>query len=240
MKIRSCFEIKYSCLSSSPRKPPAIGNLSDVLRQLFCDHIFQCTSVLSFKRALYKSPVRNRVLILVFQEAAILDLTGKEVTFLIKKSLSGRVGWKIMPEDDNLNLKINATILEQVMARIRWKQKLGTNLDMGIKSIKNCNQAVKKGLTKIPLQGHAVFWRGGPGKNVNCDTIIILSNITLVSSSSYTLIFNHASKIYIFILLPKSQLTWLIVEKGLIEVSESAGNVSGVFGDVEQRGSRSQ
>lgn len=62
------------------------------------------------------------MLIPVFQEAAILDLTGKEVTFLIKKSLSGRVGWKIMPEDDNLNLKINATILEQVMARIRWKQ----------------------------------------------------------------------------------------------------------------------
>jgi len=51
-----------------------------------------------------------------------LDLTGKEVTFLIKKSLSGRVGWKIMPEDDNLNLKINATILEQVMARIRDMQ----------------------------------------------------------------------------------------------------------------------
>merc|ERR1711936_434861 len=56
------------------------------------------------------------------QEAAILDLTGKEVTFLIKKSLSGRVGWKIMPEDDNLNLKINATILEQVMSRIRDMQ----------------------------------------------------------------------------------------------------------------------
>merc|ERR1711936_704850 len=53
------------------------------------------------------------------QEAAVLDLTGKEVSFLIKKSMSGRVGWKIMPEDDNLNLKINATILEQVMSRIR-------------------------------------------------------------------------------------------------------------------------
>ena len=110
---------------------------------------------------------------------------------------------------------------------------------MGTKSIKNCNQAVKKGLTKIPLQGHAVFWRGGPGKNVNCDTIIILSNITLVSSSSYTLIFNHASKIYIY---TSAQISVDLIdwEKGLIEVSESAGNVSGVFGDVEQRGSRSQ
>ena len=53
VKIRSCFEIKYSCLFSSPRKPPAIGNLSDV----FCDHIFQCTPVLSFKRTL--SPVKK-------------------------------------------------------------------------------------------------------------------------------------------------------------------------------------
>ena len=52
----------------------------------------------------------------------MLDLTGKEVSFLIKKSMSGRVGWKIVPEDDNLNLKINATILEQVMSRIRWNQ----------------------------------------------------------------------------------------------------------------------
>ena len=67
-----------------------------------------------------------------------MDLTGKEVTFLIKKSLSGRVGWKIMPEDDNLNLKINATILEQVMARIRWKQTFGTkyNVHPGIKKYK--------------------------------------------------------------------------------------------------------
>jgi len=59
-----------------------------------------------------------------------LDLRGKEVTFLIKKSMSGRVGWKIMPEDDNLNLKINATILEQVMTRIRWeipKAKIGAS-----------------------------------------------------------------------------------------------------------------
>ena len=48
-----------------------------------------------------------------------MDMTGKEVSFLIKKSLSGRSGWKIMPEDDNLNLKINTRILEQVMERIR-------------------------------------------------------------------------------------------------------------------------
>ena len=64
-------------------------------------------------------------MIVVLKEAAVLDLTGKEVTFLIKKSMSGRIGWKIMPEDDNLNLKINATILEQVMNRIRWEMSGG-------------------------------------------------------------------------------------------------------------------
>ena len=54
----------------------------------------------------------------MFQES-VLDLRGQEVTFLVKKSLSGRIGWKVMPEDDNLNLKMNASIMGQVMARIR-------------------------------------------------------------------------------------------------------------------------
>ena len=44
---------------------------------------------------------------------------GQEVSFTIKKSLSGRVGWKIMPEEENLNLRVNASVLEQVMNRIR-------------------------------------------------------------------------------------------------------------------------
>ena len=46
-------------------------------------------------------------------------MRGQEVTFLIKKSLSGRIGWKIMPEDENINLK-NMACIEQVMERIRW------------------------------------------------------------------------------------------------------------------------
>ena len=54
----------------------------------------------------------------MFQES-VLDLRGQEVTFLVKKSLSGRIGWKVMPEDDNLNLRMNASIMGQVMARIR-------------------------------------------------------------------------------------------------------------------------
>jgi len=51
-----------------------------------------------------------------------MDLIGKEVSFTIKKSLTGRIGWKIMPEDENLNLKMNAYVLEQVMNRIRELQ----------------------------------------------------------------------------------------------------------------------
>ncbi|XP_023337850.1 uncharacterized protein LOC111708643 [Eurytemora carolleeae] len=49
----------------------------------------------------------------------ILNLSGQEVTFIIKKSVSGRIGWKIMPVDENLNLRMNANVLEQVMNRIR-------------------------------------------------------------------------------------------------------------------------
>ena len=47
------------------------------------------------------------------------DLKGQEVTFLIKKSLSGRIGWKIMPEDETLNMKMCSACVEQVMERIR-------------------------------------------------------------------------------------------------------------------------
>ena len=152
----------------------------------------------------------------------MLDLTGKEVTFLIKKSLSGRIGWKIMPEDDNLNLKINATILEQVMARIRWeilRKQNSKHIWLGL---------FLRFWSGNPFQGHAVLWRGGANKNVNCDTMTIIIivndndncdtvtvkcilNITLVPSL-YTLKFNH--KKYIFILLLyKTQLTRLRMVK---------------------------
>ena len=65
------------------------------------------------------------------------DLRGQEVTFLIRKSLSGRIGWKIMPEDESLNLRINFGCVEQVMQRIRYRQykyklkqnKIGFNLN---------------------------------------------------------------------------------------------------------------
>ena len=47
------------------------------------------------------------------------DLRGQEVTFLIRRSMSGRIGWKIMPEDETLNLRMNCGCLEQIMQRIR-------------------------------------------------------------------------------------------------------------------------
>jgi len=50
---------------------------------------------------------------------------GTEVTFLIRKSMSGRIGWKIMPEDENLNLRLNKNILEEVMSRVRDMQLSG-------------------------------------------------------------------------------------------------------------------
>ena len=47
-------------------------------------------------------------------------IPGQEVTFKIKKSTLGRIGWKIIPEDDTLNLKMNQDILTQVLERIRY------------------------------------------------------------------------------------------------------------------------
>ena len=46
-------------------------------------------------------------------------LSGQEVTFLIAKTMSGRIGWKIMPEDENINIRMNREGVDQVMQRIR-------------------------------------------------------------------------------------------------------------------------
>ena len=48
-----------------------------------------------------------------------VPVAGQEVIFRIKKSTLGRVGWRIMPEDDSLNLKMNEDILNQFLERIR-------------------------------------------------------------------------------------------------------------------------
>ena len=48
------------------------------------------------------------------------SLSGQEVIFLIAKTMSGRVGWKIMAEDENMNMRMNREWVDQVMQRIRW------------------------------------------------------------------------------------------------------------------------
>jgi len=54
-----------------------------------------------------------------------VHVAGQEVTFNIKKSTLGRIGWRIMPEDDSLNLKMNQEILNQVLEKIRDMQYSG-------------------------------------------------------------------------------------------------------------------
>ena len=54
-----------------------------------------------------------------------MHVAGQEVTFKIKKSTLGRIGWRIMPEDDSLNLKMNQEILNQVLEKIRLVKSSG-------------------------------------------------------------------------------------------------------------------
>lgn len=45
--------------------------------------------------------------------------SGDQVTFLIKKNRYGKDGWKLMPEDENFNLKQNGHILAQAVEALR-------------------------------------------------------------------------------------------------------------------------
>jgi len=51
--------------------------------------------------------------------------SGREISFKVKKTMMGRIGWRIMPEDDSLNLKMNKDILNQVLERIKDMQYCG-------------------------------------------------------------------------------------------------------------------
>ena len=46
-------------------------------------------------------------------------MLNNEITFRVKKSKLGRTGWKIMPEDEAMNLRVNKKILDEVLERIR-------------------------------------------------------------------------------------------------------------------------
>ena len=54
------------------------------------------------------------------QETPGLEIKkGDSVTFLVKKNKYGKQGLKIMPEDENFNLKVNGHILEQAVQTVR-------------------------------------------------------------------------------------------------------------------------
>merc|ERR1711997_626834 len=57
-------------------------------------------------------------------EAPVMMLNN-EITFKVRKSKLGRTGWKIMPEDQTLNLRINRNILNDVLERIRTMEYSG-------------------------------------------------------------------------------------------------------------------
>ena len=44
---------------------------------------------------------------------------GDSVTFLVRKHKFGKQGWKLMPEDEHFNVKVNGHILEQAVQAVR-------------------------------------------------------------------------------------------------------------------------
>ena len=48
-----------------------------------------------------------------------VPIKGEWVTFIIKKTTLGRNGWKIMTENENMNLRMNREIIDMVTERIR-------------------------------------------------------------------------------------------------------------------------
>ena len=50
--------------------------------------------------------------------------TGDSVSFLIKKHNFGKEGWKIMPEDESFDIKLNAPILSQAVQTVRYNFEL--------------------------------------------------------------------------------------------------------------------
>merc|ERR1711892_1217476 len=53
------------------------------------------------------------------------SLSGQSVSVIIKQYLPGKGGWKIMPEDQNIDLRTNHEVVEQVLARLRDMQYSG-------------------------------------------------------------------------------------------------------------------
>ena len=56
----------------------------------------------------------------VSDRSASVPIRGEWVTFLIKKSVIGRNGWKIMTENEAMNLRLNRETIEMVTEKIRY------------------------------------------------------------------------------------------------------------------------
>ena len=48
-------------------------------------------------------------------------VSGQFLTFLVSKSIAGRIGWKVMAEQENIDLQTNQAGVAAVMERIRYK-----------------------------------------------------------------------------------------------------------------------
>ena len=66
-----------------------------------------------------KNALTSSVLQSETQVSATTLQSGDSVTFIIKKHQRGKDGWKIMPEDQSFNIKINASILAQAVETVR-------------------------------------------------------------------------------------------------------------------------
>ena len=78
------------------------------------------------------------------------SLSGQSVSVIIKQYLPGKGGWKIMPEDQNIDLRTNHEVVEQVLARLRCSLVM-----LGHAALNLCSL----------VQGPAVLRGGHPGQD---------------------------------------------------------------------------
>ena len=71
---------------------------------------------------MYHCPIIATPCQVVCDRSASVPIRGEWVTFLIRKSVLGRSGWKIMTENENMNLRLNRETIEMVTEKIRWRE----------------------------------------------------------------------------------------------------------------------
>jgi len=73
----------------------------------------------SLKKAKSFRAAREKIDKVVSDRCASVPIRQEWVTFLIKKSVIGRNGWKIMTENEEMNLRLNRETIEMVTEKIR-------------------------------------------------------------------------------------------------------------------------